>query len=158
MSAVAKEAGVATGTAYTYYGSKEDLVIAAYLETKLEMGEVALDAADLGLVPEERFVAIWKAVFKYLQANRDQARFLVQIESSPYLEKARSRSGGEKGPFSQIVEAEDMASELAALSPIVIYELGIAPAVRLAAGGVRLDKAELVGTATGCWRAISRPN
>jgi AcrR family transcriptional regulator len=158
MSAVAKEAGVATGTAYTYYGSKEELVIAAYLETKLQMGEVALSAADPDLIPEERFVAIWTALFEYLMKNRDQARFLVQIESSPYLEKARSENDGEKGPFAQIVEAEDMASELAELSPIVIYELGIAPAVRLAAGGVALGRSELAGTATGCWRAISRPN
>jgi len=30
MSAVAREAGVATGTAYTHYTSKDELVLAAY--------------------------------------------------------------------------------------------------------------------------------
>ena len=36
MSAVAAEAGVATGTAYTHYASKDELVLATYLETKAE--------------------------------------------------------------------------------------------------------------------------
>ena len=38
MSAVASAAGVATGTAYTHYASKDELVLAAYLETKAELG------------------------------------------------------------------------------------------------------------------------
>ncbi len=38
MSAIAKEAGVAQGTAYVHYESKEQLLVAAYLELKREMG------------------------------------------------------------------------------------------------------------------------
>jgi AcrR family transcriptional regulator len=34
MSAVAREAGVATGTAYTHYASKDELVLDAYCETR----------------------------------------------------------------------------------------------------------------------------
>ena len=35
MSAVAEEAGVATGTAYNHYSSKEDLVIAAAADCQM---------------------------------------------------------------------------------------------------------------------------
>ena len=38
MSAVARQAGVATGTAYTHYASKDELVLAAYRETKAALG------------------------------------------------------------------------------------------------------------------------
>ena len=48
MSAVAKAAGVATGTAYVHYESKDELVIAAYLELKQQLGLIA--AAAIGLV------------------------------------------------------------------------------------------------------------
>lgn len=34
MSRVAERAGVATGTAYVHYESKEELLIAAFVETK----------------------------------------------------------------------------------------------------------------------------
>ena len=46
MSAVAAEAGVATGTAYTHYASKDELVLAAYLETKAELGAAATGGLD----------------------------------------------------------------------------------------------------------------
>lgn len=158
MSAIAKKAGVATGTAYTYYGSKEDLVIATYLETKEQMGDVALAAADPELPPDERFVALWEAIYSHYMAYPDQAKFLVQIESSPYLEKARAYArSGEKGALTRIVETDDMARSLAPLDPIILYELGIAPAVRLASSGVELRGGELAATAGACWRAISRP-
>ena len=158
MSAVATEAGVATGTAYTYYGSKEELVIATYLETKDQMGEVALAAADPGLPPDERFVAIWGAIYSHFVDNPDQAKFLVQIESSPYLEKARAYArAGEKGALTRAFESEDMTRSLAPLDPVILYELGIAPAIRLASSGVELEAGELAATAGACWRAISRP-
>lgn len=159
MSAVATEAGVATGTAYNHYGSKEDLVIAAYAETKEEMGEVAAAAADPALPPQERFIAVWLAIHNHFSENPDQARFLIQIESSPYLGKARNRIQTEgKGALSRIVETSDMAAELAPLSPTVLYELGVAPAIRLAALENELDETGTLGAAIGCWRAITGPS
>ena len=41
MSAVASQAGVATGTAYTHYASKDELVLAAYRETKAQLAAAA---------------------------------------------------------------------------------------------------------------------
>ena len=51
MSAVAAEAGVATGTAYTHYASKDELVLAAYLETKAELAAAATADLDRSAVP-----------------------------------------------------------------------------------------------------------
>ena len=158
MSAVAQEAGVATGTAYTYYASKEDLVVATYVETKSEMGEAAMAAADPGLAPEQRFIAVWLAIYRHLKADPDRARFLVQLESSPYLEKARAAPLGENGgALTEIVTTPDMAALMAELPPQILYELGVAPAVRLVASGTKATPAELQLAAEGCWRAITRP-
>lgn len=158
MSAVAQEAGVATGTAYTYYASKEELVVATYVETKTEMGDSAMEAADPQLEPEARFAAVWLAIYRHLNADPDRARFLIQLESSPYLEKAREAPLGENGgALSEIVAEPDMAALLVDLPPPILYELGIAPAVRLVAGGTKATSAELQRAAEGCWRAITRP-
>ena len=42
MSLVAKQAGVATGTAYVHYDSKEDLLVAAFVEVKRKLAEAGL--------------------------------------------------------------------------------------------------------------------
>jgi hypothetical protein len=50
-----------------------------------------------------------------------------------------------------------MAAQLLPLPLDVLYELGLAPAVRLAAGETPLTEEQLGEIATACWRAISRP-
>jgi hypothetical protein len=49
------------------------------------------------------------------------------------------------------------ATRLLPLPPEVIYELGLSPAVRLAAAGTELTDKQLDDIAGACWRAISRP-
>ncbi|MGI9528959.1 MAG: TetR family transcriptional regulator, partial [Acidimicrobiia bacterium] len=55
MSAVATEAGVATGTAYVHYESKDDLVLATYVEIKSELGDAALVGYDPDAAPAARY-------------------------------------------------------------------------------------------------------
>src|SRR3712207_1227922 len=84
MSAVAAEAGVATGTAYTHYASKDELVLAAYLETKAELANAATARLEPGEDPGRRFLAMWGAIYRHLSANREHALFLLQVDCSPY--------------------------------------------------------------------------
>lgn len=158
MSAIAREAGVATGTAYTHYASKDELVLAAYCETKAALGLAA--TADLGaeLSAEERFHALWQACYRYLKANPNHARFLLQVEHSPYRGIAHeSALANESDPLLAEVARPDVAARLQPLPVDVLYELSLSPAVRLAAGGIELTEAQLDEIARACWRAISRP-
>ena len=50
-----------------------------------------------------------------------------------------------------------MLDELLPLPIEILYELGIAPAVRLAAAEIDLHDAELDTVAAACWRAITKP-
>lgn len=158
MSAVAAEAGVATGTAYTHYSSKDDLVLAAYVETKAELSAAA--TADLGQGGDaaERFRAIWLAAYRHLAANREHALFLLQVDCSPYRAAAHeAASAGEGDGLLREAASSGIAERLLPLPLEVVYELGLGPAVRLAATGQRLTPAELTTVADACWRAISRP-
>ena len=63
MSAVDREAGVATGSAYTHYVSKDELVLAAYRETKAQFTAAAMGGLGAGAEPAARFRGIWLASY-----------------------------------------------------------------------------------------------
>ncbi len=158
MGAVARTAGVATGTAYVHYGSKDELVIAAYLESKRRLGEAAVAAAARTEEPADRFHAMWLGVYRHLAADPEEARFLIQVEGSPYGVAAHEASlAREDDPLVLAAAEPDIAGRLERLPLEVLYELGLAPAVRLAARELELSSAELRRAARACWRAVSRP-
>jgi AcrR family transcriptional regulator len=158
MSAVASEAGVATGTAYTHYASKDDVVLAAYRETKAKLAAAATAGLDLTAGAGARFRGIWLASYRHLKANPDHARFLLQVDHSPYRGAAHEAVIADGDPLVAQAAAADAAAWLLPLPLEVIYELGLSPAVRLAAGQIELTEDQLGQIADACWRAISRPN
>jgi AcrR family transcriptional regulator len=158
MSAVAAAAGVATGTAYIHYASKDDLVLAAYLETKAQLGAAATTGVDATAPPAERFRQIWLASHRHLVEHPDHARFLQQVDASPYRARAHAAAAGaDNDPLLAQATAPDIAALLLALPPEVLFELGIGPAIRLAVDDRGLSPKQLETIAAACWRAISRP-
>ena len=157
MSAVAKRAGVGTGTAYVYYPSKEALLLDAYREVKLALGAAAMAGVDPESVPADRFRRIWTAVYRYLAADPARARFLVQVDHSPLAARAHALAvSGDEDPLVAAAGSADLQPLLAELEPELLYDLGLAPAVRLAATRPGLSDEELDVVAAACWRAITR--
>lgn len=158
MAAVAERAGVATGTAYVHYRSKNELIIAAYCEVKLELGRAAVGGLDPASEPAERFQTVWLACYRYLAGDPARAAFLVQIDGSPYAPEAHAAATGDpEGHLVALASAPDLRPLLVDLPPDVLYDLGLGPAVRLAATGTELLDTELEAVAAGCWRAITQP-
>lgn len=156
MSAVAAEAGVAVGTAYVHYASKDDLVIATYLETKRELAEAATADVDGAAPAHDRFVQIWLGIHAFLDDNSEHAGFLVQVESSPYAATAHERAmATPDDPIMAEAAQPDLAELLAPLPFEVLYDLGLAPAIRLAASRRAMDGRSLALVAEGCWRAVT---
>jgi AcrR family transcriptional regulator len=158
MSAVASEAGVATGTAYTHYASKDELVLAAYRETKAKLAKAATAGLEPTAEAGARFRGIWLASYRHLRANPDHARFLLQVDHSPYQGAAHEAAIAAGDPLVAQTATPDVAARLLPLPLEVIYELGLSPALRLAAGEAELTDQQLNQVADACWRAISQPN
>ncbi len=156
MAAVAEEAGVATGTAYVHYASKEELVYASFLEVKRAMGEAGAARLDPAAAPRERFGQLWSGVHDHLAADPDRARFLVQVESSPYAATAHERAREVVDDALLAVAGDDLLERLAPLPLPVLYDLAIGPVVRLVAGDVKLDRGARSTLAEACWRAATR--
>jgi AcrR family transcriptional regulator len=153
MSQVAAHAGVATGTAYVHYESKDDLLIASFVEAKRALGEAALSGVDESASPREVFEVAWRNLHSHLCSDPALARFLVQVEVSPLQEAAHEAISGDD-PLTRA--AHDLADHLIDLPLDVLYDLSIAPAVRLAANGVELSETETETLIESCWRAVHR--
>jgi TetR/AcrR family transcriptional repressor of multidrug resistance operon len=157
MGAVAERAGVATGTAYVHYDSKEDLVYATYIELKHELGETVLAEMDASAPPYELWCHLMSTAYAFLTEEPSRARFLTQLEESPYYEEARARLAVEGDPLSEIGAAPELAELLVDLPMDVIHALSFGVAVRLAAAGVRLTPEEVDHLVDATWRAITTP-
>lgn len=156
MSAIAREAGVATGTAYVHYASKDELVFAAYDELKRALGASCAPSLDPELAPQQRFEALWVAVYRFLSEDPEQAQFLCQMEASPYARLAHERfMANQDDPILTLARDPALLSELIELPQALLYDLSLGAAVRLAAGGEDLDAATLKILAGQAWRAIT---
>lgn len=153
MSHVADRAGVATGTAYVHYESKEDLLIAAFVEVKKGLGAAGLEDVDPSRGARKVFESIWWNVHDHLRRDPPVARFLVQLEASPLRRPAHAALLGDD-PLTRTAEA--LAARLVDLPIDVIYELALAPAVRLVASDTSLTTGQLETLVESCWRAVKR--
>jgi TetR/AcrR family transcriptional repressor of multidrug resistance operon len=157
MGAVAKAAGVAAGTAYVHYESKEELVYATYLELKAELSAAALAELDENAEPFEAWRQILTAAYEHLSSEPERARFLTQLEESPYYEEAHARVMATGDPLYEASHAEDFAAILVPLPSEVIYALSLDVAVRLIAAGVQLETQEVELLVAATWRAVTNP-
>lgn len=153
MSQVAERAGVATGTAYVHYESKEELLIAAFVEAKARVGAAVTRDLNLTAPPQETFSTLWRRLYEYLRDDLHLGRFLTQIDESPLRARAHEALG-ENDPL--VLLGEEMSDHLVDLPVEIIYELGLAPAVRLAVSDTSLDDDQIAAVIDACWRAIHR--
>lgn len=160
MSSVAQRAGVAAGTIYVHHASKDELVVAVYRDVKRELGSAAVANVDPAGPPPARFETMWRNVLAHLSADPNRARFLIQVDASPYFAPAHADVLADRDdPLLAAASTDDMVEVLIDLPPDVLYDLGFGPAVRLAAsraGEPPLDEDELARLVEACWRAITR--
>lgn len=156
MAAVAERAGVAAGTAYVHYASKDELIVATYVQVKVELGFAALEGVSADHTPHERFVRVWRNIHDHLAADPAQARYLAQIEASPYFERAHDQLRRSDDPL--IAASDELREGAIDLPTSVLWDLAAGPAIRLAADpGTTLDEAQLDLLAEACWRAVRQP-
>lgn len=153
MSQVAERAGVATGTAYVHYESKEDLLVAAFVEAKGLLGTIVAADLEPDQSPSEIFRSLWRRLYDHLREDQHLSRFLTQIDESPLRSRAHEALPDDD-PL--VLLGEEMSDHLVDLPVEIIYELGLAPAVRLAASDTSLDDDQIAAVIDACWRAIHR--
>ncbi len=82
MAEVASEAGLATGTVYIYYKSKEVLVNEVFMKTRKEIADLLQNPNLQRDTFYETFEAIWLTYFHFCHQQQDKIQFIEQFRYS----------------------------------------------------------------------------
>jgi AcrR family transcriptional regulator len=96
-SEISKQAGVAEGTLFTYFKTKDDLINALYRELKLELADAMMSDFPRKKNVGTRLRHVWDRWVNWGVANLQQRKVLAQLTVSEVLTK-ESRDAG-SAPF-----------------------------------------------------------
>lgn len=102
-SAISKAAGVAEGTLFTYFVTKDVLLNELYRDLKLELAEVLMtDFPSQGAV-RDQIKHIWDRYSEWAVANADKRQIMAQLAVSERITPESQAMG--MAPFSQLEQA-----------------------------------------------------
>ncbi len=102
-SEISKQAGVAEGTLFTYFKTKDDLINALYREIKLELAGAMMSGFPRKKSVRTRLRHVWDGYVNWGVANPEQRKVLAQLQVSGMLSKESIEAGS--APF---VEMQNM--------------------------------------------------
>lgn len=159
MEAVARRAGVATGTIYIYFKSKEALISELYLATKRDFMNVALGTE--GLPVRAAFSRMCVAYLEHLIDHRAAVIFMTQVVNSPFLNEETKATVSLWGrPITQLLERGKSELLLKNLEASFMFSFLQAVLIELSGVAAREPKARRAERfdqiATLCWDALKR--
>jgi AcrR family transcriptional regulator len=84
---ISKDAGVATGTLFNYFPTKEDLINSLYFEVKGELSRSMGKKIEVQGIFKDKLKKIWSNLVRWGIENQDEFLFVGQFCSSPYITK-----------------------------------------------------------------------
>jgi AcrR family transcriptional regulator len=160
---IAEEAGVAVGTLYRYFDSKEALVNAVFRDTKSLLGRRLLDGLDPGASPRELFVTLWDRLADFAINEPEAFQFLEMQDHTRYLDTDSRRSENALlAPLNQMLVAGQQAgvfnASLRADVAIALFWGGVVGLFKAQRNGyLSLDNDDLDQAREACWRAFASP-
>ena len=128
MSLIAKRAGVAAGTIYRYFDSKQDLVNRVYLEVKEAFSTSAFRDYSPTASVEADFRTVWYNIAAFKLRERDKAVFLSQCDNTPMIDEASRQEGlRHLRPLLEIWERGQAEGLIRPVSPYQLYAFTIYP-------------------------------
>ena len=86
-NSISKEAGVATGTLFVYFSSKDELINKIYFESKESYSSYAqMNFEETGKF-ENKLKKVWDQSIEWALQNPLQFKFLLQFSNSPFITK-----------------------------------------------------------------------
>jgi len=164
MSKVAEKAGVAAGTIYRYFVSKDVLINELYREVEKKIMETIQAGHLSGATLRERFLQLSTALLRYMIANPIHFRYLEQYHNSPYGANLRRskilKQSDEHNVFDKLFQQGITDRVLKDLPLFVHYSLAFGPLISLARDhnlGLTLLNDELIEKAVeACWDSMKK--
>ncbi len=111
-SKIAKEAGVANGTLFHYFKTKEDLIVALYNGIKVKLNDHLLAEINDEDTLEMRMKAIYAKSLEWALIHRDEFYFIQQFNFSPHVAKVSKEDKEKQTRLSTCLLSEGMDSKL----------------------------------------------
>ena len=159
MSMIAKQAGVAAGTIYNYFPSKDVLINQLYTELKAKMGSALLQNNESSGNLREKFFQLYHNLFQYFTEQPEEFIFLEQYSNSPFISQTPE---GENLQFQRPVVAflqggielgvlRNMEIEL---MTALLYGHVVAVAKLHLSGRLEINENILQRSAQSCWDSV----
>jgi AcrR family transcriptional regulator len=121
VSLVAKNAGVAAGTIYTYFENKEALIIGIYEYVVEEIKKYVSERDDPSLPFKDRFYTYWKNLTDFYELNPSIHGFYDQFIKSPFnSDEIQSKPNVWHDFACEFFESGIKQGKIKALNPIVL--------------------------------------
>lgn len=159
MSMIAKQAGVAAGTIYNYFPSKEVLINLLYGELRQKMEQALLsNEAGHGNI-RERFFLLYRNLFQYFIQNPEEFKFLEQYANSPLILQNRAEDARQ---FNQpVIDFLNSGIELGVLRNLdielmtaIVYGHVVSIAKLHLSASLSLSENQLEQAVQSCWDSI----
>ncbi len=85
MSEMAREAGVAAGTIYHYFKTREEIIAVLYSELKEQFGMAIRHQLSTDEHVKARFFRVYRGIYHFFITHPMEFRFLEQYANSPYI-------------------------------------------------------------------------
>ncbi|MFH2119002.1 MAG: TetR/AcrR family transcriptional regulator [Pseudomonadota bacterium] len=166
MAAIAKKAGVASGTIYCYFESKDALITELFQELEGKINGTLREGYPVERPLRERFLYLVRGLLRYLIAHPLHFRYMEQYFNSPYGASMRGdrllgKSGNHDQDILMEIFAEGISEKILKDLPIVVlFSLAVGPLISLMRdhifGFIVLDEALIKQTTEAYWDAIKR--
>jgi len=160
MAAIAEEAGVATGSLYNYFKSKEELVLGVYSQVSAEMAEHLMVPPDPALSAGERVGHYIERYIDFIWEDAERAKLFDYLDNNPLITVDGAKTVF--GPFVQhgiaMIEAAQADGIVRAGMPTMITSF-LRGSIRNSLRRRRMTGAALVPEdrqliADMCWAAV----
>jgi AcrR family transcriptional regulator len=84
---ISKDAGVATGTLFNYFPTKEDLINSLYFDVKGELSRSMGKGIETESTFQDKLRKLWSNLINWGVDNQEEFLFVGQFCSSPYITK-----------------------------------------------------------------------
>jgi len=161
-SMISEEAGVATGTLFRYFPTKEALINAAYVVAKSHMAAALKAGIEAKPTFEDKARLIWGNTIRWGLQNPEEFLFLEQFASSPFITKLTEKEAISN--FGFLAEVLDEGIRTGAIKDIrdsfvaeMIFSSNMAVLKKLLRDGQNDCTEELIEASFDLmWRGISK--
>jgi TetR/AcrR family transcriptional regulator, repressor of fatR-cypB operon len=164
MAEIAEKAGVAAGTIYRYFESKDVLIAELYRELEDKINEALRTGYTVERPLRERFLYLIRELLRYFIAHPLHFRYMEQYFNSPHgasIHRDRLLGNASRHDIVTKIFAEGISRQILKDLPfLVLFALAFGPLISLMRdhilGFITLDETLIQKTTEACWDAIKR--